>query len=76
LQTSKIRFLCKSSFLAVEKPVLPHVAGAIMTITIIMAKGTPNSKVSHFIPPPCRKPTKAGAETKLILNFSIKTLKY
>ena len=36
-----------------------------------MASGTASSKVSHFIPPPCFKPTKAGAEMKLMAESCV-----
>ena len=47
---------------------LRYKVGAIKTITKIMAMGTPNSKVNHFMPPPSRKPTNAGADTKLMTD--------
>ena len=42
--------------------------GTITIIIKIMANGTANSNVSHFIPPFNFKPTKAGAEIKLIAD--------
>jgi len=40
----------------------------ITNITSNIASGTANSKVSHFRPPPSLRPTKAGAEMKLIAD--------
>ena len=48
-----------------KKPDLYSV-GTIAIIKNAIARGTPNSKVSHCNPPPCFNPTKAGAEMKLI----------
>ena len=43
----------------------------ITNITSTIASGTANSKVSHFRPPPSRRPTKAGAEMKLIAESCV-----
>jgi hypothetical protein len=42
----------------------------MIKIIPIMANGTANSNVNHFIPP-CAKPQKAGADIKLIDELSL-----